>query len=193
MEKCTVEGCQRAQKARGMCTGHYSRWRTYGDDFDRSALIEYGAPLRFLETLLSIRPSGCVFWPYARITAGYGTVTVDGKTQLVHRLVCERVHGPPPTPEHEAAHNCGQGHMGCIGPACLRWATRKSNLADCVAHDTDNRGERHYATHLTESDVREIRELRRGGATYQSLADWYDVSVGAVGHIIRMSTWKHVA
>jgi hypothetical protein len=27
----------------------------------------------------------------------------DGRLQLVSRIVCERVNGPPPTPRHEAA------------------------------------------------------------------------------------------
>lgn len=166
----------------------------WGDGFDRSPLIEYGAPLRFIEVAVAHKSDDCLTWPFAKITAGYGTVGVEGVTRLAHRVVCERVHGPPPTPRHEAAHNCGNGHLACINPRHLRWATHKENCADTLIHGTHIRGENNYATHLTEADVREIRRLYSlGNITYRELGERFGVGLEAIGAIVRVDTWKHVA
>jgi hypothetical protein len=33
---CSVEGCNREKDVRGLCVGHYSRYKRHGDSFDRS-------------------------------------------------------------------------------------------------------------------------------------------------------------
>ncbi|WP_292637037.1 hypothetical protein [Mesorhizobium sp.] len=54
----------------------------------------------------------------------------DGKCRRVSRLVCEEVHGPPPSPDHEAAHSCDNGDLGCATKRHLSWKTPKENTAD---------------------------------------------------------------
>jgi hypothetical protein len=56
----------------------------------------------------------CLIWPFGRNSTGYGLVTIDGEQTYAHRAMCKRVHGEPPTPEHQAAHSCGRGHDGCL-------------------------------------------------------------------------------
>ena len=33
---CSVEGCSREKDTKGLCIGHYSRYKRHGDNFDRS-------------------------------------------------------------------------------------------------------------------------------------------------------------
>ena len=33
---CSVEGCERVRDTRGLCVGHYSRFKRHGDNFDKS-------------------------------------------------------------------------------------------------------------------------------------------------------------
>lgn len=67
---------------------------------------------------------------------GYGLIRIDGVMCRVHRLVCIRRHGPPPTDDLEAAHSCG--NAGCVNPRHIRWATRFENAADKKLHGTDS-------------------------------------------------------
>lgn len=46
----------------------------------------------------------------------------------VARLMCEQIHGPAPTPEHEASHLCLDNWL-CICPDHLIWETKKENIA----------------------------------------------------------------
>lgn len=51
-------------------------------------------------------------------------------TSVVHvaRIICELVHGEPPTSAHEAGHTCPKGERaGCISPFHLQWMTRAEN------------------------------------------------------------------
>jgi hypothetical protein len=77
----------------------------------------------------------------------------------VHRLVCERKEGPPPTPKHEAAHLCGNGHLSCCNQKHLTWKTRGDNASDMIVHGTHSRGERCGSAKLTRDQVLLIREL----------------------------------
>lgn len=55
--------------------------------------------------------------------------------QWLERHMCKLKNGDPPTPDHEAAHSCGNGKHGCINPNHLRWATDAENMADTVDID----------------------------------------------------------
>lgn len=192
---CYLDGCDRRAKCRGLCTGHYERWRIHGDNFDRSPLIEYGAPMRFIEQIVATTSTECVFWPFARISNGYGTVGGGGYHKgYAHRIVCVLAHGEPPTPKHHAAHSCGNGHLSCVNPNHLSWKTPIENAADRIDHGTDNRGEKSPHSILRETDVVEIRRsYAAGNTTYEELAERYGVTYGAIGSIIRRQNWRHVA
>lgn len=103
-------------------------------------------------------------------------------------MVCEAVHGPAPSPHHEAAHTCGRGSSGCINPNHLRWATPTENQADKIEHGTSNRGERCAASRLTEDDVIEIRRLK-GKMTQKEIAEIFGVNYITVGDIHNSRTW----
>jgi hypothetical protein len=145
--------------------------------------------MRFVnEVAMRHTSNDCLTWPYAKNSKGYGSLCVDGKMVRTHRYVCELLHGAPPTPEHEAAHSCGKGHLGCIAPGHLSWKTRVENMADKLVHGSHNRGERHNLVKLTEAAVREIISLR-GEETQSRLAERFGVAQQTIAHIYAGRNW----
>lgn len=183
---CTVESCDRRTLARGMCRAHYLRWHRHGDPLSGRATLD-GAPLRYFnDVALPYEGDGCLEWPYSRDGRGYGHIWRDGRMQRVNRLVCEHRHGHPPTPGHEAAHNCG--NRACVNPNHLRWATPVENCADKLIHGTHTRGERSGTAKLTESQAREILSLK-GVVSQAALADRFGVAHVTISNIHRGETW----
>jgi HNH endonuclease len=144
-----------------------------------------GEAQQFLKDALDYEGDDCLIWPFATAGngsaagGGYGVIGVEGRMAYVHRIICEAVCGPAPSPKHEVAHSCGRGHESCITPKHLRWATRIENHMDRLEHGTLHRGDEHYAARLTEKAVKEIRALR-GKATCRELAKRYGVSASTV-------------
>ena len=117
-----------------------------------------GTLLAFLLAHVDDEDTGeCLIWPFTiHKTTGYGSAKRDGRTIGAHRLMCILANGEPPFPEAEAAHTCGRGKSGCVHPRHLEWTTRAVNHSHKVLHGTDNRGEKHYNTTLTDEQVLKI-------------------------------------
>lgn len=154
----------------------------------------HGEPLRWLEDVLgdpSIWSHGeCILWPYSVSGCGYGDVRVNGRNRRVHRLVCERIHGPAPDLKTDAAHDCGA--RVCVNPLHLRWATPAENQADRLRHGTLARGERQGSAKLSSDDVREIRRLTGApsGMSQREIADRYGVDRTTVSGILHRRSWS---
>ena len=125
--------------------------------------------------------SPCIIWPHARDTHGRGQMTRGGKRLQVHRLVCEKVHGPPPTPKHEAGHLCHNGRGGCISGDHLRWMTRAENSA--MRRDT------RHGRKLTEEQVRDIRAWKTLIRSTKWIAARYGISDDTVRDIVNGKRW----
>lgn len=69
----------------------------------------------------------CLTWPFAKHPSGYAFVGRKGKNIPAHRYICELVNGAPPTPQYQAAHSCGNGHLWCVNPKHLSWKTPTEN------------------------------------------------------------------
>ena len=192
---CPIDGCAghshwTAKGSRGWCSAHYQRWAKHGDPLGGRA--SPGAFLAWLnEVALTFESDDCLFWPSTK--SGPVHIKIDGKTHIVARVLCGWVHGDPPTLLHQAAHSCGNGHLGCINPGHLRWATIAENSADRLIHGTHSRGERHTLAKLTTRDVVEIRSRCDAGEKYPVVAADYDVSRSLVGHIATRKRWGWLA
>lgn len=187
---CLVDGCPRPAVTMNYCNRHYLKYRKYGDaTITKMAQAEKGEPECFFrEVVMTYDGDECLTWPFADNGAGYGILHRDGRMRLVSRLVCEEVNGPAPTPDHETAHNCGRGHLGCVTKGHLRWATHSENQMDRVDHDTHTRGERCPTAKLTEAEVQKIRGLR-GKLSQARIAEMFGVSAGQVARIHLRKQW----
>jgi hypothetical protein len=186
MISCSIEGCGKPHAARGWCNAHWERWRHHGDPLGggtvRGETVRY-----FREVVLAYEGNDCLFWPY-HTNKGYGSIRHNGRPHAVHRLVCEHVNGPPPTPLHHAAHSCGKGKQGCVTKGHLSWKTRAENEADKLLHGTSNRGEQHGMAKLTASDVLIIRELD-GKLSRRNIADRMGIALETVRNIQTGKSW----
>jgi hypothetical protein len=190
-----VDGCDQPHNANGLCHSHNTRRKRHGGPLAGVPLrtkARAGVPLAWLREHSSHEALDCLEWPFSRDAAGYGGVSVDGVDTRAHRVMCEMVNGPAPSPWHEVAHSCGNGHLGCVHPQHLRWATRAENAADKEAHGTLLYGERAPGAKLTETQVREIRESK-GMRNAREVGDRYGVSPGAIKAIWQGHNWKRVA
>lgn len=190
---CSIPECDKSAYERGLCSAHYSRLVRHGSPTAGGPVRRpAGSAGRFIETALLHKGDECLLWPFIRNKRGYAMLwTATGKVPVC-RIVCERRHGLPPTPKHEAAHSCGNGHLGCVAPSHLRWATHAENEVDKIVHGTVLMGESSPASKLTEVQVREIRALM-GVLSQSKIAVKYGVSRGTVHQIHHRQVWRSVA
>lgn len=185
---CSIPECDKYSQRRGMCYMHYRRLMRHGSP-NATKSTPKGDPKRFYQEVVETHDGkDCLIWPYTTNGFGYGQISRDGRMVLVSRLVCEKENGPPPTPEHEAAHSCGKGHFGCVAKSHLSWKTPAENTEDKARHGTIVRGEVHYRAKLSEDDVLAIFSLA-GKETQLSLGDRYGVSVTTVCQIQTGKRW----
>lgn len=156
---CSIPDCDKPVVARGWCINHYNRWRHHSDPLGGG--IGRGEAQRYFhEVVLAYEGNECLTWPYSLDASGYGRVTFNGKHGPVSRRICEQVFGPAPSVDHQAAHSCGKGHLGCVNPKHVSWKTPADNAADRHIHGTMARGQKIGISKLTETKVREIRALK---------------------------------
>jgi hypothetical protein len=193
--ECAVPGCNgNAHWTKSgstiHCQKHKTRLSKYGS-VDAVLRPSKGEPMRFYkEVVLKYDGDECLKWPYAT-GAGYGRIMIGSKLESVHRMACEEENGPPPTPEHEAAHSCGNGHLGCVTKRHLSWKTSAENQADRIVHGTDMRGERHVNAKLTEKEVREIIALK-GKERQEDTAQRYGVKQAHISSIQVGRSWSWI-
>lgn len=142
---CSAPDCDKPHKARGLCLLHYRRLqRASGKQPDGKHRIskrpvpEISAEettAAIMIRLLETDQQECITWPRGRNEGGYGMASWEGKAVIVSRKVCELTWGPPPTDvPYIAAHSCGNGHLGCVNPNHIRWATSVENGAEASLH-----------------------------------------------------------
>lgn len=149
-----------------------------------------GTAAKFLQEALASNTTECIYWPHHK-RKGYASMRLGGKTVNVNHIVCDLLNGPRPTPKHETAHNCGKGHLACINPKHVRWATHAENCADKAGHGTAQIGAKNPAAVLTEDEAIKIMELK-GTAPAREIAALFEVSRETVSHIHNGRKWAHL-
>ena len=128
----------------------------------------------------------CVVWPFNKTPVGYGKITRDKKSLLVHRLVCEHRNGPP-KPGQCAAHSCG--NPSCVNPKHLDWKSHKENCADKVLHGTQQYGEKLYNASLTNEKAIQVYRDQR---PLRVIADEENISYFVVANIKECRSYKAI-
>lgn len=108
---------------------------------------------------------------------GRGTLGYNGKMYWAHRFMCELAHGPAPEYKPQAAHNCGNGHLGCVNPKHLEWKSNQENSQDKAAHgrSRNKAGKRE----LLPIEILEIKSLK-GKMVQTAIAERFGVSLSCV-------------
>jgi hypothetical protein len=189
MKTCSIEGCSKAVEKRGWCGMHYRRFLRYGDT-STTRKRPNGSYVHWIKENANFSGDECLPWPFYRKATGYaGIVRLNGKGIVAPRLMCILAHGDPPTARHQAAHECGKGHEGCVNPAHLSWKLPVDNHADMARHGTMIVGEASVNAKLTTDIVCSIREAGRQGAMHRDLAARYKVSESLITSIINRRRW----
>lgn len=121
---CKIDGCERRGYARGLCSAHYQRERTYGDPLGGKGAVR-GMPLREkIKAYVHVDASGCWIWQGGLDSGGYGQITVDRTNRRAHRVSYEVFVGPVPD-GLQLDHRC-RVHP-CVNPAHLEPVTPREN------------------------------------------------------------------
>ena len=188
---CLVTECNNPNYCRFYCRKHYARLKKWGSPLGNGKTrAAHGDPHLFLEQALKYKKPECLTWPYGR--HGNGRAMIKGeKSSLVHRIICERINGLPPTPEHQALHLCGNGHLACVSPLHLYWGTHKENMQDMVNHGRSliRPGELNPSSKLTWKQVEDIRQLE-GKQSQKDIGDLFGISQVMAGKILRGESWR---
>lgn len=125
--------------------------------------------------------SECWLWGGAVNSNGYGQITFDSKRYYVHRIACERVHGP--LGGLDVLHTCDTPR--CCNPNHLTPGTAAENMADMA------RKGRQGVRKLNEADVRAIRALHHN-RPIGDIAEEFHVCRATVEAVIYGRYWRHV-
>jgi hypothetical protein len=122
---------------------------------------------------------------YFRIGIGAGR---HRKRLPVHRFVLLAFLGPS---ELKVNHKDGQKRNNHLPN--LEYVTNRENALHSyyVLGQQPMRGSSHGSSKLTETDVIEMRRLRRDGATLKELMSKFNITAGAISGICQHRTWKH--
>lgn len=132
---------------------------------------------KWLEDNVSYSADACLLWPFS-INSGYGQFNVYGKGIKAHRYMCELVNGPAPSPQHDAAHSCG--NRRCVSPRHISWKTKTENQLDRRLHGTKANGKRGKLTYEQRLEIRSLR----GSVTQLELAQRYGVTRQCISNIM---------
>jgi len=186
---CAIEACVIYASSFGLCNKHAHRFKRHGDPLGGGT--SHGEPMKWLHGIVNYNGTDCIPWPFARGSKGDSVVVVNGTLSSAVRTLCSLVNGDPSDPSMQTAHSCGHGHLGCMNPVHLRWATAKENAADKIKHGTRLRGEDSPTSKLTENQARFIHK-QKGFISAPRLARKYSLSPSAIYAIWAGRNWAWI-
>lgn len=144
------------------------------------------------------RRKGIVYMGWRKMTPsmmkGYCAITVkssNGQVSVkIHTLVALTFVGPKPSDDHEVAHEDGNRLNNHYKN--LSWKTRLGNSQDRDRHGTTPKGERHYASRITEDAVKKIFDLRKSGLLQREISKLVGISRPSVANILLGRQWYHL-
>jgi hypothetical protein len=198
--QCSVDGCTRAPRAKGLCNLHYQRHRKGADLFAsiqirRGGLFKHGSlEERFWSKVALAVDNECWEWTAHKNPNGYGQISIG--TRQESRWLAPRVswllhyHSDPG--ELDVCHTCD--NPGCVNPNHLFLGDAQANANDSInkgRHSPPPRllGSSHPNAKLNEEAVREIRSSPLSAA---EMAVKFGVTKTAVDYVRKRRTWRHL-
>lgn len=190
--QCTVPGCDRVHKGRGLCDMHIQRLRRTGTtDSPVKTLAERFWP-KVNKNGPVVKPElgRCWVWTAATKEGGYGVIRPEGQrsgpTLKAHRaslmLAGVDIEGLV------VRHRCD--NPPCVNPSHLETGEQFDNVTDMVRRRRVAKGE--ARSRLSNNDVRSIRRRAAAGERHQDIATAYGISRPNVSNIVSRKTWRHV-
>ncbi len=192
--KCSIEGCERTHEGHGFCNTHNWRTKHHGDP-----LKKFSRSMETVEKLLSFvdasGPGACWEWTKSTSKSGYGNISINGKTRLVHRVSFEIFNGEIPD-RMIVCHRCDR--RNCINPNHLFLGTHKDNTQDMIKKGRQHvpLGKEHWHFNgnkkLCPDDVVKIKRKIKEGFSSVKIASDFNVTTSSISGIKNNKTWKHI-
>lgn len=179
---CKIDGCDGVRKGHGLCHKHYMAVRRSGGEYDPISHLE-----RFEECFE--RSEGCWEWQRSTFGGGYGRFMVDRCLMPASKAAYLFYKGDVPDGMY-VCHKCD--NPKCVNPDHLFLGTPAENSKDMVEKDRQAKGENNGNSRLTETQVIQIRQLRRDGLSSRKIGTMFDVSTTTVLNIEHEKQWRHV-
>jgi len=131
---CTIDGCGREIRARGMCVSHYYKQQRRDRSRPRKVrpvLDRLAASSVYVATDRSSEIGDCLVWTGYANRRGYGRITIHYRDMVVHRAAWIARHGEPPSETPWVLHRCD--NPPCWRDDHLFLGTPADNFADMCA------------------------------------------------------------
>ena len=150
---------------------------------------------RFMSKVDVKGPDECWEWQAYQDRHGYGHTQYENKLQYAHR-VSYKIHCGEIPKDMNVLHECD--NPACVNPKHLFLGTQADNIDDMINKGRNSApppqiGVNHWASKLTEEDVREIKTLIDKGWSAGDIADHFNVAKPTIKDIKAGRTWRHVA
>ena len=122
---CSVDGCLKRAKSKGLCGMHYERQRTRGTTQLNRRIYARRDPIMLFMSHVEIASDGCWNWTASVDHYGYGQFTLAGKKMGAHRAGWLLAIGPI-EPSMQLDHLCR--NRRCVNPDHLEPVTCRENL-----------------------------------------------------------------
>jgi HNH endonuclease len=197
MKTCTIEGCTRPHKSRGMCDTHYNYFRRTGEIGERRIRPLAERLWAKVDKTPGLGPNGdCWEWRGYVHPTGYGQIAIDntkGSNTNTNRAAYMVAKGEI-TDGLWVLHACD--NRLCCNPDHLWLGTPKENTQDMIAKGRRRkawetlRGEDVLQSKLTEETVRAMRA--EPPMTFKALGEKYGVTAATANKVILRRTWDHI-
>jgi len=191
---CAIVSCEKKHEGHGLCNTHNSRNKIHGDALKKFAR-SMTAKERLLSSVNTIDPNSCWEWLKRINLGGYGSIGINGKTCLAHRISYEIFKDKIPD-NMLVCHSCD--NRKCINPDHLFLGTYKDNCQDMIKKGRNRLpiGKDHWhfnnGIKLCKNNVIKIKEKLKNGTSALKIALEFNVTSHTIYGIKNGKTWRHV-
>jgi len=191
---CSIKNCDLPELAAGFCNKHWRRLRKYGSPLwlaqPSGSYRGLPAEVRFFKRVL--KTDACWIWQGGCDEDGYGVFmgeVLGVVLRRAHRFSWSFHNNRVIPSTMNILHSCD--NPKCVNPEHLSIGTCAENQQEkwTRGRGWTHKGTSHWATILTEDQVREIRSSTE---TQKVLAAKYGLNQASISAIVRRKSWKHI-